>query len=534
MDNTDATWPPSGSTRSLTILDIRASHYASETLSALVRSLPVSNAFEADILTSMLEPGRNCWRIEQTGRATFIVDAANYYHWALRAMLEAKSQIFLIGWDVDTRIKLVDETPPQGAPAVLGPFLSWLAKRRPELEIYILVWDEGLLKVPGRGTTMFRILRWKFDKQIHFKWDHSHPLDASHHQKILLVDDAMAFCGGIDITAERWDTRRHSDDEPGRKRPFTRRAYDPWHDAIMAVDRDAAVALGDLARSRWEVATGTKLFPPPSGSDPWPEELKPTFRNIPVAVSRTRGKETHVSEIREIEALFADQIACARRFVYAETQYFASRIVAEAIGKRLSEPDGPEFVIVNPKEAYGWLDETVMSPARYELMKALEEKDKYGRFRIYSPVTEAGADIYVHAKLLFVDDVFMRVGSANMNNRSMGLDTECDLTVDGRNDEEVRRTITRLRNDMLAEHLDKEPAEVEKCFAEKDSLIGCIEALRGEGRTLVPFVPNEPSKLEKKLAESETLDPEGAKQLFEPRARPGLLTGLSRGRRKRR
>ena len=114
---------------------LKTSHYVSETLSALVRSPVVSNAFEDNDVASLLEPGRNCWRVEKTGRATFVVDAADYYHWALRAMLEAKSQIFLIGWDVDTRIKLIDEKPPQGAPAVLGPFLSWLAKRRPELQI---------------------------------------------------------------------------------------------------------------------------------------------------------------------------------------------------------------------------------------------------------------------------------------------------------------------------------------------------------------------------------------------------------------
>jgi phosphatidylserine/phosphatidylglycerophosphate/cardiolipin synthase-like enzyme len=484
----------------------------------------------------VLEPGRNCWRVEQTGRASFIVDAADYYRWALEAMLEAKSQIFIIGWDVDTRIKLIDEEPPQGAPGHLGPFLSWIAKRRPELEIYILVWDEGLLKVPGRGTTMFRMLRWGFDKQINVKFDSIHPLDASHHQKILVIDDALAFCGGIDIAADRWDTRKHRDEERGRKRPFTRRRYDPWHDATMAVEGDAARALGDLARVRWEIATGKKVAAPPSGSEPWPERLKPTFRDVPIAIARTRGKEGHLEEIREIEALFADMIACAKRFVYVETQYFASRIIAEAIGKRLEEPDPPEFVVVNPKHAYGWLDGSVMSPARFELMKALEKKDKKDRFRIYTPVTEAGADIYVHAKLLFVDDVFMRVGSANMNNRSMGLDSECDLTVDGSRDEETRRTIARLRTDMLAEHLGKDPAEVDECFERTDSLIGCIEALRGEGRTLVPFRPEEPTKLEKKLAKSEVLDPEGADQLFEPRARPGLLKGLHwrRGRRGRR
>src|SRR3712207_5513467 len=203
-----------------------------------MRSPPVAIEAQSGSASSLLEPGRNCWRIEPAARASLIVDAADYYRMALRAMLEAKSQIMLIGWDVDTRVALDDHRPPGRAPVKLGPLLSWLARRRPELNIYILAWDEGLISVPGRGTTMFRMLRWAAQRGVRIKWDSTHPLDASHHQKILVIDDALGFCGGIDITADRWDTRHHRDDEPLRKRPFTRRAYEPWHDATMAVDGD--------------------------------------------------------------------------------------------------------------------------------------------------------------------------------------------------------------------------------------------------------------------------------------------------------
>ncbi len=207
----------------------------------------------------------------------------------------------------------------------MGPLLSWVSKHRPELNIYILCWDEGMISVLGRGTTFFRMLRWALDPRISIKWDSSHPLDASHHQKILVIDDAIAFCGGIDITGDRWDTRDHRDHEPGRKRPFTGRAYEPWHDAIMAVDGDGASALGDLARIRWDIATGKTLPVPATGSDPWPKELKPTFRDVNVAIARTRGAEGPVEEVREIEALFADLIACAKQHVYVETLNISPR-----------------------------------------------------------------------------------------------------------------------------------------------------------------------------------------------------------------
>ena len=475
---------------------------------------------------SLLKPGKNCWRREQADRAALIVDACDYYRLALRAMLKAKSQILLTGWDVDTRVTLTDDKQPEGAPTVLGPLLTWLSHQRPELSIYILAWDEGLLHVPGRGTTPFRMLRWAFDPKISIKWDSNHPLDGSHHQKILVIDDALAFCGGIDITGSRWDTRGHRDKEPGRRRPFTGRRYDPWHDATMAVDGDAACALGDLARVRWEVATRQKLPAAPRGSDPWPDELEPGFRDVEVAIARTRGETGPLEEIREIEKLFVDLIKCAKRFVYVETQYFASRMIAEAIASRLGEDDGPEFVILNPRNAWGWLDETVMSPARAELMKALDERDIYDRFRIYAPITEGGADIYVHAKIMIVDDTYLKVGSANMNNRSMGLDSECDVVIEGIGREDVCRKIAEIRTDLLAEHLGAEPAEVEACFAETGSIIKCIERLRGEGRTLVPLDPGDPGDIKTKMAHSEFFDPEGPGELFERRARPGLLSRL--------
>jgi phospholipase D1/2 len=477
----------------------------------------------------LLEPGRNCWRIERAKRAALIVDAADYYRLAMVAMLEARHQIMLIGWDVDTRIRLVDGDGPQGAPPHLGAFLTWLANRTPTLHIYILAWDQGAISVPGRGTTLFRLLRWGADPQISVKWDHQHPLDGSHHQKILVIDDKVAFCGGIDMTGSRWDTREHLDEHSGRRRPFTGRAYDPWHDATMAVDGDTASALGDLARVRWHCATGTTLaVPPRAGDDCWPGDLQPHFRDVDIAIARTRGKEGALEEIREIEALFADLIAHAERFVYVETQYFASRVIAEAIAKRLEEPEPPEIVIVNPRHAYGWLDETVMSPARHRLVKALQKRDPNGRFRIYAPVTEQGADIYVHAKIMIVDDCILRVGSANMNNRSMGLDSECDLMIDTRGDPAARATVAAIRSDLLAEHLGATPAEVQACFEKAGSLIGCIEALRGEGRTLEPLPLGDPNKLEKALAETEIFDPEAGDQLFEARARPGLLSRLKR------
>jgi phospholipase D1/2 len=495
----------------------------------------LERAVTIDREASILEPGRNCWRIERAGRAALVVDAADYYRLAREAMLEARSQILLMGWDLDTRIKLVDDKEQLEGPAHLGPFISWLARRRPSLRIHILAWGGEVYSFLGRGTTLLRMANWRlFSRNVDFQLDSQHPREASHHHKILVIDDRLAFCGGIDMTGSRWDTRAHRDEEPGRRRPTTHRAYSPWHDATMAMDGAAARALGDLGRLRWKIACDEELDCPAGNCDPWPEALEPHFHDVDVAIARTRGRNGEHAELREIEALFVDMIKAARRFVYVENQYFASRMIAEAIQARLAEPEPPEFVLVNPRTGEGWLDETVMGAARAELVRKLREADHKNRFRIYYPVTEAGADIYVHAKIMIVDDLMLRVGSANMNNRSMGLDSECDVMIDAHLEanQGARLDIAALRCDLMAEHLDVQPGDVARVLAETGSLIETAERLRGEGRSLRPFQPHDYDEFAKAVAKSEIADPESADDSFEPKAQHRLLRGIPGLRRK--
>ena len=262
--------------------------------------------------TTLLEPGRNCWRIERADRAALIVDADAYFAAAREAMRGAKRRIMLIGWDFDARIRVGDAK--DGAPATIGDFILWLVKRRPELEVYLLRWDFGAIKSMFRGTTPFTLMRWWRHGRIHVKLDAMHPPGASHHQKIVVIDDCVAFCGGIDMTGSRWDTREHRDKEPGRRRPTTHRRYGPWHDAAMAVDGAAARALGDLGRNRWRIACDAELACPAGGGDPWPEGLEPQFRDVEIGIARTRGKNGDHEEVREIEALFVDMIGAARGY----------------------------------------------------------------------------------------------------------------------------------------------------------------------------------------------------------------------------
>jgi phosphatidylserine/phosphatidylglycerophosphate/cardiolipin synthase-like enzyme len=271
---------------------------------------------------------------------------------------------------------------------------------------------------------------------------------------------------------------------------------------------------------------------PDGRRDCWPASLAADFTDIAAAISRTAPDYEPVEQCREIEALYLDLIARARRFIYAESQYFASRRIAEAIASRMREPEGPDIVLINPEQADGWLEQTAMDTARARLWDSIREADAGRRFRIYHPFSRDSAPIYVHAKIMIVDDEVLRVGSSNWNNRSLRLDTECDITIDaaGPDSAGAAAAIRAIRERLMAEHLGAAPEAVGRAVAECGGLIPAIERMRGPGRSLRPYVPPALNPVEKALADSEALDPEGPEEMFEPLTRRGLFRRLTRPR----
>jgi phosphatidylserine/phosphatidylglycerophosphate/cardiolipin synthase-like enzyme len=403
-------------------------------------------------------------------------------------------------------------------------FVMWLADNRPGLQIRLLKWNIGALKMLLRGTMPLHLLRWWLHPRIDFKFDGAHPVGCSHHQKIVVIDDCFAICGGIDMTGDRWDRPAHADNDPDRVRP-NGKPYGPWHDATMAVDGPLAAALGELACDRWERATGKKLGPVRNADPIWPDDLEPDFRDQQFAIARTSAKYGEHPEVKEVEALFLDMIGSARRFIYAENQYFTSPKIAQAIRERMLGSDPPEIVFVNPIRADGWLEQVAMDAARVRLAQVIGREDPGNRFRIYSPVTNGGADIYVHAKIMIVDDRILRVGSANMNNRSLGLDSECDLALEADGDE-TEAIVAGIRTRLMAEHLGASEEEVRTLFDRTGSLIGTIEALQRDGRTLKLLELEKPGEATAFIADTELLDPKSPDAMFEDFTSKSLFSGL--------
>jgi uncharacterized membrane protein YdjX (TVP38/TMEM64 family) len=282
----------------------------------------------------------------------------------------------------------------------------------------------------------------------------------------------------------------------------------------MAVEGPAARALGELVRERWRRATGQKLRAPAASGDVWPESLVPDFEDVDVAVARTLPRHEDREEVREVEALYRDGLRAARRFVYLENQYLTSRVVEDTLAELLEQPGGPEVVIVVPRGCSGWLEETTMGALRARLVERLRRSDREDRLRIYSPLLPEGAEerLTVHSKVMVVDDRLLRVGSANLANRSMGLDSECDLAIERGEDGPSGASITRLRDRLLGEHLGVEPGTVAHATEEHGSLIAAIESLRqpGGARTLEPLEAStdEPVAAASVVTEGTLLDPE--------------------------
>lgn len=491
---------------------------------------------EADGKTREAEGDGSVWRYAHAERASVIVDAADYFLHMQEAMLAARKRIFLIGWDFDTRIHLTHgrrwwQRPyRRGHPSRLGSFIGWLPRHRKQLAVFILKWRVSILQFMTRGTMVLDLLRWARHKRISFKFDSAHPLACSHHQKIAVLDDRLAVCGGIDMTDKRWDTREHCADDP-RRRGVGRRRYGPWHDATMMMEGEVAAVLAELGQDRWRRAGGRDLPDiEPSIDSLWPKNLPAQFENVEIGIARTRAAYRDCSALSEIKALYLRQIREAQHFIYAESQYFASRVIAEAIIARLQAPDPPEIVIVHPANADGWLEQQAMDHARAVLVRAIGEADPGKRFSLWT--TENGdTAIYCHAKLMIVDDKILRIGSANFNNRSMGLDSECDVFIDARRPANAHAgvAITALRHSLLAEHLGLREEHVGEFLAKHGSMRTLIEkAGRPDGRHLARYRPPELSEVERTLAESEMLDPEHPDEMFEPFAKGGLFRQGSR------
>ncbi|MDF1609379.1 phospholipase D-like domain-containing protein [Hoeflea sp. YIM 152468] len=432
---------------------------------------------------AILQPGLNVWKKVAAENVLFLIDMESYLEQLKPVLQAAKRSIWIIGWDFNPDFDL--DQGDAGGSCALGPFLRDLADDNPELEIRILIWGEGPV-FSGRTLRFFLKMGWEDHPRIHLHYDLAHPIRASHHQKIVAVDECFAFVGGMDLTAKRWDDRLHRADHPLRLTPDGK-AYPPVHDVQVLVSGEAASALAEVARRRWAEDSGEQVPAHGSLEHAWPSDSQPHIRNCEAGIALTQPGTANSRRRTEAIRLTCDAIAAARHCIYIEAQYLASLRVTRRLAARLKQPAGPEVIIVAPQTTRGAMEQLTMGEGMARCLRMLRRADRHDRLRATYAVVPAAdggeQEILVHAKVVIIDDRLARVGSSNLNNRSEGFDTECDLAIEG-DSNACRAAIVDLRNDLLAEHLDADKAELARLIEERGSVIAALDALNVRARGL--------------------------------------------------
>jgi len=440
---------------------------------------------------SILKPGSNCLGIYQTGETGVLIDACDYYRAFYHAASQARRYILLMGWQFDSEVRLVRGKEAKNASLDVSflRFLEDLCDRTPQLEIYLLAWDFSAVFSLEREWFQDFIFDWTTNERLHFRFDSVHATGATHHQKLVVVDGQIAFSGGMDICSNRWDDRYHLKSNPERT-DIEGSIYGAYHDIQSYCTGPAVKVLSDLFTRRWLDSGGELLkfpevrrrialdaaeaFPLPTGE---------------VAVSRTQAPVDSIGQhgIHEIRRLFIDAIMSADRLIYLENQYFSSQAIYFSLIARMTAPERPplQIIMILP-DRLPFTEELFLGLPQVKMLRSLQlVAEKTGHsLRVYSSTAleDDGKRrmTFIHSKLLLVDDRFLTVGSANATNRSMGLDTELNLSweaTDPAGQPELVAAIRGVRSSLLAEHAGLYGRGEERRFERVEELTGHLECL---------------------------------------------------------
>ena len=432
----------------------------------------------------LLRPGRTCWTISPAEDSGLLIDGRDYFREFARAAREARRHILLAGWQFDTTVSLLrgKDRPDPREDVRLLPFLRDLCRKNPELRIYLLCWDYSPAFYFQREWLQDYKFNWASRGRIFFRFDDRHPLGGSHHQKFAVIDGSLGFVGSLDFCHARWDLRDHPVECPDRREPDGVDVSGPYHEVQAYVTGPAASDLVELFEARWILSGGKPLRLAPAR--PVPVAIRPSARIGPsrVGFSRTVGETTEPAHpaIREIRELFVDAIAAADHSIFIENQYFESRAVYDALRQRMVREGGPplDIVLIYPRELHSFSEELMMGAQQSAMFRSLKATAaaRGHRLGIYCSMSGPRAR-YIHSKVMTVDDRFLTVGSANTNNRSMGLDSELHVSweVPSSGDPDLERAIRRARLNLLVEHSGLPPRRAMRELRAKGEMAAVLD-----------------------------------------------------------
>jgi phosphatidylserine/phosphatidylglycerophosphate/cardiolipin synthase-like enzyme len=349
---------------------------------------------------------------------------------------KARSHVHLAGWYVSPWFALTRGREP----VELRPLLAGLAER---IDVRVLLWAGSPLPLfhPDRDDAAGVRHGLAFGTRIRVALDPKERPMHCHHEKLVIVDDRVAFVGGIDLTTDdgdRWDTPEH-----------VSRGAVGWHDAAVLLRGPIVADVAEHFRLRWRETAAEELPAPKRSRRAGDVELQ-FVRTVPEKVydALPRG------DFRILEA-YTRALRSAQKLVYIENQFFWSSEIAEILQQKLADPPRDDFRILLVLPAH---PNTGGDNTRGQLGDILEYDDGAGRV-LACTITALGelgpCPVYLHAKIGIVDDRWLTLGSANLNEHSLFNDSEVNVVTC---DPALARA-TRLR--LWAEHLEQPERSVD-------------------------------------------------------------------------
>lgn len=412
--------------------------------------------FHADRWANALQKSDRRWfpggtPPRQHNRVTPLIDGANYFRALHEAIGEAQHYIYVIGWCATPYFPLGRECPEDLVATRLHRVLAEAARRVP---VRILLWGGARFVFQPDQHTAEQVRDALHEAasglDLRCVLDLTARLSHCHHQKAIVVDGRIAFLGGMDLTTfqgDRWDTPAH---------PL--RAGPNWHDAQVRIEGEAVADVEHNFRQRWQAVTGDDMLP---HCDP----LHEASWNTPLQIVRTIPAHTYRFAPHGefgIHHIYTRLIRGAQRLIYLENQYLWSPEILEALIAALNRTRESPFriAILLPARAYDgkWDNDQHVE----ELRKADGGR---GIVSVYAPYTSGPGSgmaafryrpVYVHAKVAVIDDEWLLIGSANLNDRGLATDSEIMAAM---HDSELAR---RVRVDLWTEHLAMPRSHIEQ------------------------------------------------------------------------
>jgi phosphatidylserine/phosphatidylglycerophosphate/cardiolipin synthase-like enzyme len=440
---------------------------------------------------TILVAGETCGAVVEAPRSGLLVDGRDFYRAVYRALGQAERSILMAGWQFDGSAILLRGDDVDGAPGPcdLVGYLRYLCERRPELEIDILAWDASAVFSFERMPLQKLVFERRGHERIHYRMDNCHPPGASHHQKLIAVDRSIAFVGGMDVCTSRWDDREHRAAQPLRR--TGRRSYAPYHDVQGYVVGEAVDVLRGWFAERWKLATQSDLRPSELPRRTIEIEASVEVDAPAVGLSRTwpEMENCSIPATRELKALHLRAIAAAEQTIYIENQYFSCDELERALVERMEAPGRAaplEIAIVLPEKSAGIKERLSIGVYQARILRSLVDTaartgHRLGVYYSAAPGPKGDVPVFIHAKLLAVDDRFLLVSSANATNRSMSYDSELGLAWEAPDE---NASIRAARIDLLREHTGLSAEAAEGALGPAAGLIDRLDALAAGGSRL--------------------------------------------------